>query len=114
MMNSLQFIDELIENIKDYISIGEAELKIYTDLGDDEEISRVKYNLEYLKERLKSLNLIKTELEAWEVVKENVNVYGHTYGSELIEYVQITEEQLPDQKHIDIIKKAKALEVKDE
>ena len=114
-MNSLEFIEELINNIETNIYITESVLKTYDeDSDDEEEINTLKNNLEYLKERLKYSKQIKTELEAWEVVKENVNVYGHTYGSELIEYVQITEEQLPDQKHIDIIKKAKALEVTDE
>lgn len=69
----------------------------------DLEISNIEFNLEHIKQ-------IKTDLEAWEVVKDNVDVYGHEYNGELVEYVQITEEQLPDEKHINIIKKAKALE----
>lgn len=74
-MNSIEFIEELIENIETNISIGEAELKMYTDLGDDEEFDRVKNNLEYLRERLKCLNLIKNELEEYNEIKE----YGISY-----------------------------------
>lgn len=71
-MNNIRFIETLIENIKNYISIGEAELKIYTDIGDDEEFDRTENNLEYLKDRLNILNEIKSKLEAWEVVEEGI------------------------------------------
>ena len=74
-MNSIEFIEELIQNIETNIYINESVLKTYDkDSYDDEEIDRLKNNLEYLKERLKYLKQIKIEVEAWKVVKEELQI----------------------------------------
>ena len=100
-MNSLEFINLEIAITK-------------TKLKEHNKFSQTQLAIKDEK-RLRQLIQIKTELEAWEVVKDNVNVYSHQGCNNVeIEYVQITEEQLPDYKHVDIIKKAKALEVGNE
>jgi hypothetical protein len=75
-MNSLEFIDELIENIETNIYITESVLKTYDeDSDDEEEVNTLKNNLEYLKERLKYSKQIKTELEEYNEIKK----YGISY-----------------------------------
>lgn len=74
-MNSLEFIDELIENIETNIYITEAVLKTYEDSDDEEEINTLKNNLEYLRERLKYSKQIKTELIEYNEIKK----YGISY-----------------------------------
>lgn len=73
-MNSLEFIEELINNIETNIYITESVLKTYDeDSDDEEEINTLKNNLEYLKERLKYSKQIKTEIEAWGIVKHSIS-----------------------------------------
>jgi hypothetical protein len=103
-MSNLEWLNQQIEETKKSYDAFVLDYELFHRIGD-------KRDADKLKEILKRLQQIKCELEAWEVVKENVNVYGHEYNGELVEYVQITEEQLPDEKHINIIKKAKELEV---
>ena len=85
-MTKQKFIDELIENVKTYISIGEVELKTYTDLGDDEEFDRTKNNLDYLKECLNILNQIKYDLEAWGIVQYGIDCKNLGEGRLKIKY----------------------------
>lgn len=107
-MNSLEFIEELINNIETNIYITESVLKTYDeDSDDEEEVNILKNNLEYLKERLKYSKQIKTELEAWEIVKKyvkEVSINGIVF--EHIINVSHTKQ------NYDIVKKA--LGVKDE
>lgn len=82
-------------------------VKAYCKLGKLEDI------MEHF--NISSINQLINILEAWEEVKNYVNVFGHTniyYNGikEEIEYVQITEEQLTDSKQIDIIKNALVVE----
>lgn len=106
-------MSKTIELIKSEIYEAESNLLKFNQLSiENPKREGYSFWVTYFTNRLNILEQIKCELEAWEVVKDNVDVYGHEYNGELVEYVQITEEQLPDEKHINIIKKAKALEVK--
>lgn len=85
-MNSLEFIEELINNIETNIYITESVLKTYDDSDDEEEINTLKNNLEYLKERLKYSKQIKNELEAWEIVKFAIDCENLAEGRLRIKY----------------------------
>lgn len=106
MTKTIEFIDREISSTE--IDLWYSKRLLIENPPKEElkkELLECKINV--LERNMKILQQIKLELEAWEVVKENVDVYGHEYNGELVEYVQITEEQLPDEKHINIIKKAK-------
>ena len=61
-MNSLEFINKEIENIKELLELDDV-----LCLKTDED-----YKFWY--DRLQTLQQIKTELEAWEVVKDKINI----------------------------------------
>lgn len=103
-MNSLEFIEELINNIETNIYITESVLKTYDENSDDEEeVNTLKNNLEYLRERLKYSKQIKNELEAWEVVATHILITDGGVIHMAIEDVDAGYETV-----------IKALEVKDE
>ena len=85
-MTKQKFIDELIENVKTYISIVEVELQTYADLGDYKKFDITKDNLNSLKERLNILNQIKTDLEAWGIVQYGIDCENLGEGRLRIKY----------------------------
>lgn len=78
-MNSLEFINQEIEHIKNVLE---------TDADIFETLPIVKDYRSRLKEELQTLQQIKTELEAWENVKKYLVVEKNTYEEdwEEIEY----------------------------
>lgn len=106
-MNSLEFIEREIKDFEFQIKHIKSMVSRYVDYRTEGQLK-----IDEIQLKINHFEQIKSELEAWEIVKDNVNVYSHQGCNNVeIEYVQITEEQLPDYKHVDIIKKAKALEV---
>lgn len=74
-MNSLEFIEKEIKFLEDMINM---DLALIEDEEDLKEIAKKQ-------ERLKHLQQIKTELEAWEVVKHSI--YKRKMGEE--RYIQV-------------------------
>lgn len=91
-MNSLEFIDKEIKNIVVFLEIDE----VLYELSDND--------YKFYNDRLKTLQQIKTELEAWEVAKKNIviDITGSLYTIQI--YKQDEECKIFE----------KALEIKDE
>lgn len=98
-MNSLEFIEKEIANIREFLELDDV-LCIQTDK-----------DYKFLYDRLKILQQIKTELEAWEVVKKHLEYFPDDYWNGIPEEI-ITMTSKIDKKDYPIIKKA--LEVTNE
>ena len=109
-MNSLEFINNEIETTKREIDFTNIELE-----RTDTIIRKNLDKLKRLKERLQTLQQIKTELEAWEVVKRKGFIFTKEEKNQLIgntwNIYRLSSREL-NNKEYEIIKKA--LEVKDE
>lgn len=102
-MNSLEFINSEIKFLEDMINM---DLALVEDEFDLQEISKKQ-------EKLQTLQQIKTELEAWEVVKKDIILDTDSYDCDdmscTFEYAKFYTD---DYEKLD--KLYKALEVKDE
>lgn len=113
-MTSLEFIKREIKNQKETIDIAKEYIKAGILIFPAEKIN--KENLKCMEEQLKTLQQIKTDLEAWEVVKlKEVDLYDviHTtnYKQYKSENVDLLKEYFLTQQEYEIIKRA--LEVDD-
>ena len=108
-MNSLEFINKLIEDYKDSKERFLDNLKRYPN---EEVFTKCVKSCE---QRLQTLQQIKTELEAWEVVKRKGFIFTKEEKNQLIgntwNIYRLSSREL-NNKEYEIIKKA--LEVKDE
>ena len=109
IMNSLEFINKLIEDYKDSKERFLDNLKRYPN---EEVFTKCVKSCE---QRLQTLQQIKTELEAWEVVKRKGFIFTKEEKNQLIgntwNIYRLSSREL-NNKEYEIIKKA--LEVKDE
>lgn len=100
-MNSLEFINQEIKFLEDMINM---DLALMEDEEDLEDIAKKQQHLSYLQQ-------IKTELEAWEVVKKHLEHFPDDYYNGIPEEI-ITMTSKIDKKDYPTIKKA--LEVKEQ
>ena len=106
-MTNIEFIEQFIKGteltLNTYIQLQKEELS-HPDIYDK--------SIEITKKELQHLQQIKAKLEAWEAVKDYIDIFGYI-GSrgDLVEYIKFSEDQIPDLEHIEKVKKAKELEV---
>ena len=70
-MNSLEFIEKQILYVKENIQYHK---NLLTTIEDDESIEIIKSTIKLIEPDLQTLYQIKAELEAWEVVKDMVEI----------------------------------------
>lgn len=70
-MNSLKIINEEIEKLKTILELDD----VLCELSDNDH--------KFYNDKLQTLQQIKNELEAWEVVKENIGMNGNETGYEM-------------------------------
>lgn len=107
-MNSLEFINKEIDDLQTEIEHLKNAIRLKPVYAD------TFYECERAKEcqaRLNVLEQIKTELEAWEVVKKHLEYFPDDYWNGITEEIITMTSQI-DKKDYPTIKKA--LEVKDE
>ena len=123
-MNSLEFINEQIEMMIEYINELKEDIDRHQRLletsGDPLNaytIKSTKETINYVQMKIKNFEQIKCELEAWEVVKDKkVDIYQiiHSYNFNILTISQQNDPrcyQLNEQEYETI---KKALEVEDE
>jgi cell wall assembly regulator SMI1 len=117
-MNSLEFINEQIEIFNRRIEFLNSELNNkHTGIDDPLELDltteEIQTALSQTTQVLQTLNQIKDELEAWEVVKKRFEYFEMVEGDVFTHKVEgYYQTQQFDNKDLGIIKKA--LEIKDE
>ena len=102
-MNSLEFIEKLINDIDTAIRLRKIDLKMYEALDDTEEIESNQYALKQLEDYMQHFQQIKTDLESWEVAKNRLEYFEGDSSVGIEEGVYQTSKYTP--KEIKILKK---------
>lgn len=93
-------LDRLIIFMQAQYDLYDAKAKVCRDKND---LVWLKTYVEYAL----YCNAVIECLQAWKLTKTYVNIYSHDgCNNEDIEYVQISEQKLPDSKDVEIIRKA--------